>query len=246
MHLSIDDHVATLSFARPEKANALREQDWEELADQLTNLSIHEYIRVIVLTGQGPYFSAGIDLETLQSMMSLSFDSQADKEAYLFSFIQKLQEAVNAIEACSKPVIAAVNGPCIGGGLDIAAACDMRYCCDEAYFCLKEIDLGIVADLGVLQRLPHIISPGLVSEMAFTARNVYGPEAKQIGLVNDSYASPEAMMQKVGALAATIAQKSEAVVRGIKESMLHQRKNTVKEGLDWIARKNAKVMINMF
>ncbi|MEM6397148.1 MAG: enoyl-CoA hydratase-related protein [Bacteroidota bacterium] len=246
MHVSIEDYVATLSFDRPEKANALREQDWAELDDQLTNLSTHGDVRVIVLTGQGDYFSAGIDLGTLQSLMTRSFENHAEKEAFIFSFIQKLQEAVNAIEKCSKPVIAAVNGPCIGGGLDIAAACDMRYCSENAYFCLKEIDLGIVADLGVLQRLPYIINPGLVSEMAYTARKVYGLEAKQIGLVNDCYASAEELLQKVSDLAKVMAEKPVAVVQGIKASMLHQREHSVQEGLDWIARENAKMMSKMF
>ncbi|MEO0790880.1 MAG: enoyl-CoA hydratase-related protein [Bacteroidota bacterium] len=246
MHLSIQNHVATLSFDRPEKANALREEDWEDLGNQLANLSTHEDVRVIVLTGQGHTFSAGIDLSTLQYLMTKTYESQAKKEEFIFEFIQKLQEAVNAIEKCTKPVIAAVNGPCIGGGLDMAAACDMRYCSDEAYFCLKEIDLGIVADLGVLQRLPYIINPGLVSEMAYTARKVYGPEAKDIGLVNNSFSSPTELMERVGALAREIALKPVAVVEGIKASMLHQRTHSIQEGLDWIARENAEYMTKMF
>ena len=128
--------------------------------------------------------------------------------------ILDLQDTLTSIERCRKPVLAAIQGPCIGGGVDLVAACDMRYCSANAYFSVKEIDVGMTADLGTLQRLPRLVGDGMAREMAYTGRKVDGSEAQAIRLVNRCYDSPEALQQGVLALARAIAAKSPLSVRG--------------------------------
>lgn len=241
-----EDHVATVSFNRPEKANALDELAWEELHQIFDDLHADDAVRAIILRGEGKHFCAGIDLTTLMSLQRFDQDINCEgrKREAIRRFIVKLQAAITAIEQCRKPVLAAIHGACVGGGLDIAAACDMRYCTADAYFSIKEIDLGLVADLGSLQRLPKIIAPGMVAEMAYTARRVGGQEATTIGLTNHTYPDAEALLQGVQALAASIAEKSPICVRGIKENLLYSRDHAVPESLHYMATWNAAMLMS--
>ena len=242
--LTIDNYVAELSFNRPEKANSLNVSTWEEMRDQFEALGQNPDVRVIILSGQGKHFCAGIDLETLMGVAMVNTSDEARKREGIRDFIYKLQDCISSIERCPKPVIAAIHGSCIGGGLDIITACDLRYCADEAYFTIKETDLGLVADIGTLQRLPTIIHPGMVAEMAFTARKVFGPEAEKIGLVNKSYADPEALKNGVGELASMMAAKSPLVLRGIKETLLYKRDHSVDDSLRQVAAHNAAYLLS--
>jgi len=212
--------------------------------------SVFEYlgelseVRVIILSGEGKHFCAGIDLATLMAQGAVDISCEAKKRLSLRKFILKLQEAITAIEKCGKPVIAVVHGGCIGGGVDIIAACDMRYCTTDAYFTIKETDLGLVADIGTLQRLPTILNPGRMAELAFTGRKLYGEEAKQIGLVNHTYSDKEKMMDGVKELAVNIASKSPLVIRGIKEMLLYKRDHTVADSLANMANYNAAMLMS--
>ena len=142
---------------------------WEELKAIAEELSERKDVRVIVLSGEGKLFCAGIDLDLLMSVNEMEkIPSKKDREEALYAMVIKLQGCVSALEMCTKPVIAAIHGGCIGGGVDIIAACDLRYCSDDAYFIIKEIDMGMVADLGTLQRLPRFVNPAVVTEMALT------------------------------------------------------------------------------
>lgn len=170
--LSLENHVAHLRFNRPQRANALNQTAWNELQSVFEMLDEDDSVRVIVLSGEGKHFCSGIDLELLMSVAGLTETCEGRKREKLRRQILALQAPINAIEQCSKPVIAAIHGGCIGGGVDIAAACDMRYCTDDAYFSIREIDMGMVADLGTLQRLPRLIPQGTLREMAFTGRSV--------------------------------------------------------------------------
>lgn len=144
---------------------------WIEMKSIFDRLSTADEVRVIVLKGEGNHFCAGIDLELLMSIAQLQEVSCTGRGSEkVRSLIKTLQSAISAIEKCSKPVLAAIHNGCIGGGVDIASACDMLYCSEDAYFTVKEIDFGMVADIGSLQRLPKIISPGMVAEMAYTGR----------------------------------------------------------------------------
>jgi enoyl-CoA hydratase len=183
--VKIENKIAQVSFNRPEKANALHMDAWIEMQTIFEALSLVDDVRVIILSGEGNHFCAGIDLELLMSIGRFQEVACPGKRSEkIRRLIQTLQQTITAIEKCSKPVLAAIHNGCIGGGVDIATACDMRYCTEDAYFTIKEIDLGMVADLGTLQRLPKIIFPGMAAEMAYTGRKVFGSEARNIGLVN--------------------------------------------------------------
>ena len=151
-------------------------------------LHVNPEVRVIVLSGEGKTFSSGIDLGTLMDIQRFGeISCEGRKREALRAFIQKLQDSISSMEHCRKPVLAAIHGACIGGAVDIITACDMRYCTSDAFFAIKEIDLGLVADIGTLQRLPNILQPGMVAEMAYTGRKVFGAEAEKVGLVNNCF-----------------------------------------------------------
>lgn len=243
--ITIENYIAQVSFNRPDKANALNMKAWEEMQAIFEELGHNSKVRVIVLTGEGKNFCAGIDLQTLMSVSQLGdTECEGRKKESLRKFILKLQGCISSIEQCGKPVLAAIQRACIGGGVDIIAACDMRYCTEDAYFTIKEIDLGLVADIGTLQRLPTILNPGMVAEMAYTGRKVYGAEAEKIGLVNRMYADKETMLEEVMKIAAMIASKSPLCIRGTKQMLLYKRDHTVADSLDYMATWNAAMLLS--
>lgn len=243
--VEIEHKIAQVSFNRPEKANALHMDAWNEMQSIFEALSQTDEVRVIILSGEGEHFCAGIDLELLMSVGKFQEITCAGKRnEKVRGLILSLQQSITSIEKCSKPVLAAIHKGCIGGGVDIATACDMRYCTEDTYFTIKEIDLGMVADIGTLQRLPKIISPGMAAEMAYTGRKVLGLEAKNIGLVNHCYASKETLMQEVMQLAKTIASKSPVSVRGTKHILQYTRDHTVDDALNYMATWNAAMLLS--
>lgn len=243
--VDIDNKIAQVAFNRPEKSNALHMEAWLEMQTIFDTLSTTDEVRVIVLHGEGKHFCAGIDLELLMSVVQFQQISCGGKRSEkIRSLIKTLQNTISAIEKCAKPILAAVHNGCIGGGVDIITACDMRYCSEDAYFVIKEIDLGMVADIGTLQRLPKIIAPGMAAEMAYTGRNVSGDEAKRIGLVNECYDSKETMMKGVMDIAKAIASKSPLSIRGTKEVLRYTRDHTVDDALNYISTWNAAMLIS--
>ncbi|KAJ9563949.1 hypothetical protein OSB04_009109 [Centaurea solstitialis] len=158
--------------------------------------------------------------------------------------IKLMQEAITAIEECRKPVIAAVHGACVGGGIDIITACDIRYCTEDAYFSVKEVDLAITADLGTLQRLPGIVGHGNAMELALTARTFSGSEAKAMGLVSRTFGSKADMDQGVRAIAEGIGAKSPLAVIGTKRVILTSRDMRLNEGLDYVATWNSAMLLS--
>lgn len=243
--VSIDEYIATVSFHRPEKANALHLPAWEEMQNIFETLDQDDSVRVIILTGTGKHFCAGIDLEVLMNIQEFQkISCEGRKREKLQQFIHKLQKTVTALEACRKPVLAAVSGACVGGGLDIIAACDLRFCTEDAYFSLKEIDLGMVADLGSLQRLPYLIGPGKTAELAYTGRMISGQEATAMGLVNHSFPDTDALQSAVRKTAQSIAEKSPLSIRGIKQVMQYARDHSVRDSLDQISIWNAAMFLS--
>ncbi|KAH7331504.1 hypothetical protein KP509_20G036900 [Ceratopteris richardii] len=158
--------------------------------------------------------------------------------------VKRLQAAFTALEECRKPVIAAIHGACIGGGVDLIAACDLRYCSSDSYFSVKEVDLAIVADLGSLQRLPLLIGHGNAMDLALTGRRVSASEAKSIGLVNGVFESKHVMEEQVTALARNIAAKSPLAVVGTKKVLLKSRDTTVSDGLEYVATWNSGMLLS--
>ncbi|MFB0946344.1 MAG: crotonase/enoyl-CoA hydratase family protein, partial [Spirosomataceae bacterium] len=230
---------------RPEKANALDQTAWNEIEILFTELDENDDVRVVVIEGgESKHFCAGIDLSLLMSVSQNNITCEARRREKIRKDVLKLQAPINAIENCSKPVLAAIHGGCIGGGIDLVVACDMRYCTDDAYFTIKEIDMGMVADLGTLQRLPKLIGEGMMREMAFTGRNVEGQEAEKIGIVNRSFTGKETMLNEVMKIAETIAAKSPVSIRGTKHILLHTRDYSVADGLNYVATWNAAMLLS--
>lgn len=240
-----EGHIAHLKLNRPEKANAMDSYFWKELPQALAELDENSQIRVIVLYGEGKNFSSGIDLTMLmqikQDVTGLEAGRAGEK---IYKFVIGLQESINAVEKCRKPVIAAIHGACVGGGVDLIAACDMRFASADAYFCVKEVDMGIIADLGTLQRLPKLIPAGIAAELAFTARKMPAQEAQKVGLVNNVWESKEILLEETLKIAQTIAEKSPLVIRGIKKTLLHSRDHSVAQGLEFIATWNASQLMS--
>jgi enoyl-CoA hydratase len=245
LKVTIENHVAQVSFNRPEKDNSLHMPAWYEMKFVFDELDENPEVRVIVLTGEGKHFCAGIDLETLMDLQKYnSISCPGRRSEKLRNFILELQGTITAIEKCRKPVLAAIQKACVGGGVDIISACDMRYCTDDAYFAIKEVDLGLVADIGTLQRLPNILNPGIISELAYTGRKVFGEEATKIGLVNQTFSTQGKMMVRVMDLAKMIASKSPLVIRGTKEMLLYKRDHSVNESLNYMAIWNAAMLMS--
>jgi enoyl-CoA hydratase len=245
LKLDIQNHIAHVTINRPEKMNALNQTAWDEITEVFEYLDENVDVRVVVLEGgESKNFCAGIDLSLLMSVSQNHTKCEGRKREKLRKNVLKLQAPINAIENCSKPVLVAIHGGCIGGGIDLVCGCDMRYCTDDAYFTIKEIDMGMVADLGTLQRLPKLIGEGMVREMAYTGRNVDGREAERIGIVNRSFSDKSTMMEEVMKIAETIAQKSPLSIRGTKHILLHTRDHSVADGLNYMATWNAAMLLS--
>ncbi len=239
--VTVNNKVATVSMNRPDKSNALTLEMWKELEQVFNYVSELPEARVVILKGEGKNFCAGMDLSVFMGIPSLiEATDEEQKRKNLKAFIAGLQANITSIEKCKVPVIVAIHGACIGGGINIATACDMIYTCDETFISIKEIDLGIVADIGVLQRLPRTMSPMKVKELSYTGRNISGSEAKELRMVNDNYKTKEELFEKVEELAKTIASKAPIVIRGIKQVMYEQRNMTITEALDHMAEYNSR------
>jgi enoyl-CoA hydratase/carnithine racemase len=223
----------------------MNEAMWHELRAAFEWVDRTPQARVVVLSGNGANFCAGIDLEMAINLQKKIQDASPGHQAEkLHMLIVDLQDCLTALERCRKPVLAAIQGACVGGGLDLVAAADMRYCTADAYFQIKEIDIGIVADVGSLQRLPRLIGEGRTREMAYTGERVDGETAERYGLCNRVYPDVDTLMMGVTELAATIAAKSPLTVRGIKRVMNFSRDHSVADGLEFVAAWNAGMMVS--
>jgi enoyl-CoA hydratase len=237
--------VAVLTLDRPDKANAMEEAMWHELREAMRHADETPEIRVVVLKGAGRHFTAGIDLAMLEGLAArLRDEDGARSREKLRRVILDLQDTLTAFERCRKPVIAAVHGACYGGGMDLVTACDIRYCSADAKFSVKEIDVGMTADVGTLQRLPRLVGEGMARELAYTGRVVDGAEARAIGLVNRCFDTPEALLEGVMAIAGAIAAKSPLAIRGCKEMITYARDHSVADGLNYVATWNAAMLLS--
>lgn len=242
---ALADGVAQIRFNRPDKANALNAAMWHGLRDAMRWLDETPEARVGVLAGVGAHFCAGIDLQMLVGIQAQSADAcEARSREKLRRLILDLQDTITSIERCRKPVIAAVHGACVGAGVDIVTACDFRHCSADAGFAVKEVDVGLVADVGTLQRLPKLVGDGIARELAYTGRSAGGAEAERIRLVNACHTSPQALNDAVQQLARDIAAKSPLVIRGTKEMLGYVRDHGVADGLNFVATWNAAMLVS--
>jgi len=241
LEIAIEDHVATVTLARTESMNALSLSFTAEIAKAFRELGADEEVRVIVLASRAKAFCAGLDLK---EFAAIGMKGTAKASLEFPEKLRALFESCDGIEACPKPVIAAVNGMCIGGGLDIVSACDIRLCTQDASFSLREVAIGLVADMGVLQRLPHVIGQGFTREMAFTARFYKANEAQAMGLVNAVYPDPPAMMEAAKKLARQIAANAPLAVQATKEVLNASRHIPVEDGMSLAKHKNMVLMLS--
>lgn len=243
--ISLADGVAEVRLNRPDKSNAMNEPMWQELRAAFQWADSTPAVRVAVLSGAGRNFCSGIDLAMLMGIAPriVHRDLARSREA-LRRLILDLQDCLTAVERCRKPVLAAVHGACVGGAIDLVTCCDMRYASADAMFSVREVDVGMAADVGTLQRLPRLVPDGIARELAYTGRNFGADEAQRIGLVNRVFESPEALTAGVGELARTIAAKSPLAVRGIKEMLDYGRDHSVTDGLNHVATWNASMLLS--
>jgi len=213
------DKIAHVQINRPEKVNAMNADFWTEIVDVFRWIDDTDEVRVVVLFGAGKHFSSGIDLMLLaQAGSALGKDVGRNAEALRRKILQ-LQASFNAVDNCRKPVLAAIQGYCLGGAIDLISACDMRYASACAQFSIKEIDMGMAADVGTLQRLPRIIGDGPTRELALTGRDFDAQRALRLGLVSDVHESEAALLAAARATALEIARNPPLVVQGIKQVM---------------------------
>jgi enoyl-CoA hydratase len=234
--VAVADHIATVTLATLTMAPAF----FAACEEAFRRLAAERELRVVVVRSSAKAFSYGLDLPAaFQELGPLLAGGGASTRAELLALIRRLQGAFDAIAACPVPVIAAVHGHCVGGGLDLVSACDVRLASSDATFSLRETKIAIVADLGSLQRLPAIIGKGHTRELAFTGKTIGAARAREIGLVNDVLPDRDALAAAAGALAREIAANPPLTVRGVKDVLDFGEGKTVAEGLAYVAAHNA-------
>jgi enoyl-CoA hydratase len=241
MKLSVNNAVARLTLNRSAEFNTMNRAFWGDMINAFAAIENDERVRVVVLDAEGKHYSAGLDLNEFGDL-AISDDEPARRAEQLRRMILTMQETFSVIDRCRVPVLAAIQGGCIGGGIDMISACDMRYCSADAFFTIQEINIGITADVGTLQRLPHILPQGLVRELAYTGRRMGAEEAFQRGLVNQVYPDHETLLAGVEELAQEIARKSPLAMTGTKEILNYARDHSIAEGLNYVATWNAAML----
>ncbi|MEL6183576.1 MAG: crotonase/enoyl-CoA hydratase family protein [Myxococcota bacterium] len=233
-----DGRVAQVAMCRPEKRNSMIPAFWRELPEVIRSLD--GAVRAIVLSADGPHYTAGLDLA-----MFAGIGAQAEGLQRPLGFMQMLellQDAFTAAERCRVPVIAAVQGGCIGGGVDLVTACDLRYATADAFFTIQETNLAMMADVGTFPRLCHLLPEGVVRELAYTGRKFSAEEAQRFGFVNDVLPDHDALLDRTMSVAAEIAKKAPVAVHGCKNIITYARDHSTAETLDYVRLWNASML----
>lgn len=233
--------IAWLILNRPETRNTMTWEFFSELQKNFEAFDEDPEVRAVVIRAEGKMFTAGLDLGVATSLLGDNSASSREKLRYQ---VLKLQDSFSAVERCRKPVIAAVHGWCIGGGVDLLSACDIRMASADAVFTIRETRIGIIADLGTLQRLPTIIGHGWSRELALTGRDFNAGEAKNIGFITHLCSDREALLAKASEIAAQIAALPPLAVQGTKDVLLNGRDSGVYDGLRYVAQKNSAQIPN--
>lgn len=237
-------HVAWVYLNRPEKKNAMGPDAWKEIIPIFQDIDADDEIRVAVIAGEGRDFSTGIDLMGMAPLIPTlkNWDMSAKGTVKLFKDIFPLQDAMTCVEKCSKPVICAFHGYCIGAALDLGSACDIRLASLDAKISLREAAVAIIADVGVLQRLPHIVGQGITRELAFTAKYIDAQRAKEINLVNAVYPDKESLIKGAQDLALEIAAQAPLAVQGAKDVLNFCRGKSIADGLEYVAARSSMIL----
>jgi enoyl-CoA hydratase len=236
LEISQDGPIAHVQLCRPDALNTMTREFWVELPQALRTLDAQGDVRVIVLSSTGKHFTAGMDLGVFGSINRSSEAREVGRtREALRRMVLDLQASFDVLEEVRVPVLAAVQGGCIGGGVDMISACDARYCTQDAFFCIQEINIGMVADLGTLQRLPKIIPSGVARELAYTGRRLPARRALEVGLVNEVFPDQASLLEGVMTVAREIAERSPLAICGTKEMLNYTRDHSVRDSLQYIA-----------
>lgn len=241
LKVEIDGHVAEVTLLGPSKGNAMGPDFWRELPIVFRALDADPQVRAVVLTGSGKHFSYGLDLPAMMPSWGemLGGDALAGPRTKFLDEVKTLQASVSSIAECRKPVIAAISGWCIGGGVDVVAAADIRLASADAKFSVREVKVAIVADLGSLQRLAPIVGEGHLRELALTGKDIDAARAEKIGLVNDVHPDQDSLLAEARKLAAEIATNPPLVVQGTKNVLSANTERQVADGLRYVSAWNA-------
>ena len=246
--VSIKEDIAHIVLNRPEKRNNMNAAFWDELPAIIRDIDENARARVIVISSTGPHFCGGLDVSMFASGAvtdeSTDVARRRQKGANFLNTVSIMQDSFSALEACRLPVLAAVQGGCIGGGVDLVTACDMRYATRDAFVTIYETKIGMTADVGTFPRIVKLIPEGLVREMAYTGRRVSAEEARDMGLVNRVYDTHEDMLAGVMEIAREIAANAPLAVHGCKRAITYARDHSTQEGLEWIGMWNASMLQN--
>ena len=246
--VSIANDVAHIVLNRPDKRNSMIHEFWDELPTIVQNIDQNSTARVIVLSSTGPHFTSGLDTSIFGSSVESSDNpedvekSKRQRSAKLYDTIKHMQKSFTCLEQCRIPVIAAIQGGAIGGGVDLVTACDLRYMTEDGFLSIYEINIGMTADVGTFPRITHLLPEGIVKELAYTGRRISAQEAKQHGLVNEIYTDHEAMLEATMGIARQIATKAPLAVYGSKKIINYSRDHSTADSLDYISLWNASML----
>ena len=229
----IDNKVGRITLSKPDEFNRMPPAFWAEFPDAIEEMDESGAIRALVISAEGKHFTSGMDTSVFTAGRSGPEYEAGRRGERSRRHIARLQDSFSVIERVRMPVIAAIQGACIGGGVDMISACDMRYCTSDAFFCIQEINIGMAADVGTLQRLPNLIPTGLMRELAYTGRRLFAEEAKSIGLVNEVYDTHSHMLEAVMSIAEEIAKKSPLAVASTKHLLGYGEEHSVSDTLDY-------------
>ncbi len=242
LSLTVADGIAHVQLTRGAEFNTMNKAFWPEMVQVFGEIDNDPTARVVVFSAQGKHFTSGLDLNDFGPGLMGTDSEPARKAEALRRTVLHMQETMSVVDRCRLPVLMAVQGACIGGGIDLISSADMRYCAEDAFFCIQETNIGMTADVGTLQRLPHIIPHGIVRELTYTGRRMMAAEARECGLVNQVFADQEALLAGVMDIAREIAAKSPIATVGNKEMLNYARDHSIQDGLNYIATWNAAML----
>lgn len=245
-NVDISNNIAHITLSRPDKRNSMITEFWNELPEIIQDIDRNARARVIVISSSGPHFTSGLDVSSFSqteitdpaARMTARLRAGAD----FYGFVKNMQDSFSCLENCRIPVLAAIQGGCIGGGVDLITACDIRYATQDAFITVFETNIGMTADVGTFPRITKLIADGVARELVYTGRRMLAEEAQKVGLFNQVFEDHTAMMAGVMSVAQEIASKAPLAVMGCKRMMNYSRDHTVSDSLDYIAIWNASML----
>jgi enoyl-CoA hydratase len=242
LSLDVAEGIAHVQFIRGAEFNTMNRAFWPEMVAVFGEIEQDPSARVVVFSAHGKHFTSGLDLNDFAVGLMASEGEPSRKAEALRRTVLHMQDSMSVVDRCRLPVLVAVQGACIGGGIDLISACDIRYCAEDAFFSIQETNIGMTADVGTLQRLPHMLPQGIVRELTYTGRRMMAAEAREWGLVNQVFTDHAALLDGVMAIAGEIATKSPIATVGNKEMLNYARDHSIADGLNYVATWNAAML----